>query len=210
MCVCVSYSPAFPICTASLVSFPWSTDFSFLVTLTFFTGLTSSFSSDSAASSLFKGCISRAMPSWVLAVRMEAVKGGSGRFYGEWQKEGSRVRGGEYRQMRTDRIMEKIDGSWKRRKVLDGSKIKFEWIKLMFNWQQNKTQWGCKVQEWLGDEGREAEKTLQNQSEGKLKNDRTSFLRKQKHLWLLIITWWTFGWMQRAAFHRFMITQHSW
>lgn len=65
MLVCIL--PAFPICTASLVSLPCSTDFSFLVTLTFFAGFASSFSSDSAASSLFSGWISRAMPSWVLA-----------------------------------------------------------------------------------------------------------------------------------------------
>ena len=50
--LCARLLPAFPICTASLVSFPWSTDFSFLVTLTFFTCFSSSFSSDSAASSL--------------------------------------------------------------------------------------------------------------------------------------------------------------
>lgn len=64
-----SASPAFPICTASLVSFPCSTDFSFLGTITFLTGLASSFSSVSAASSLLSGWISNAMPSWVLAER---------------------------------------------------------------------------------------------------------------------------------------------
>ncbi|TNN88806.1 hypothetical protein EYF80_001138 [Liparis tanakae] len=74
-------STPLPICTASLVSLPCSTDFSFLVTLTFLTGLASSFSSfssDSAASSLFSGWISRAMPSWVLAGRGGGGRGGGG------------------------------------------------------------------------------------------------------------------------------------
>lgn len=53
------HSPAFPIWTASRVSFPCSTDFSFLGTFTFFF----SFSSFSTPSWLFRGWISKATPS---------------------------------------------------------------------------------------------------------------------------------------------------
>lgn len=59
--VLLSDSPALPICTASLVSLPWRTDFSFFGRLAFF------FSSASAPSSLFRGCISIAAPSCALA-----------------------------------------------------------------------------------------------------------------------------------------------
>lgn len=58
-----SHSPALPICTASLVSLPWSTDFSFLCMLAFF------LSSASPPSALLRGCISMAAaPSCCLAV----------------------------------------------------------------------------------------------------------------------------------------------
>ncbi|TNN49864.1 hypothetical protein EYF80_039906 [Liparis tanakae] len=57
----LSNSPALPICTASLVSLPWRTDFSFFGGPVFF------FSSASPPSSLFSGCISIAAPSCALA-----------------------------------------------------------------------------------------------------------------------------------------------
>lgn len=57
-----AHSPALPICTASLVSLPWSTDFSFLCMLAFF------LSSASPPSALLRGCISMAAaPSCCLA-----------------------------------------------------------------------------------------------------------------------------------------------
>lgn len=67
--VILTDSPAFPICTASLVSFPWRTDFSFFGRLAFF------FSSASAPSSLFRGCISIAAPSWALAAAEKTRQG---------------------------------------------------------------------------------------------------------------------------------------
>lgn len=65
---CPPAIPALPICTASLVSFPWRTDFSFLCILDFFLSL----SSPSPPSALFSGCISMAAaPSCCLADNAE-------------------------------------------------------------------------------------------------------------------------------------------
>lgn len=63
--------PAFPICTASLVSLPCRTDFSFLGTLAFFF----SRSSISPPSALFRGCISMATaPSCFLAAHRRTAQ----------------------------------------------------------------------------------------------------------------------------------------
>lgn len=69
-CYSVSHPviPALPIWTASLVSLPWRTDFSFLCMLDFFLSL----SSPSPPSALFSGCISMAAaPSCCLADNAE-------------------------------------------------------------------------------------------------------------------------------------------
>lgn len=81
----LSYSPAFPICTARRVSLPCSTDFSFLgILLTFF-----SFSSLSIPSWLLRGWISKATPSWVFA-RVDTQMGQVSRqgCRSEWQAGG--------------------------------------------------------------------------------------------------------------------------
>ncbi len=68
--------PPFPIWTANLVSFPCKTDFSFFAKLAFL------FSSPSASSSPFRGCISIAAPSWALATNRKNENWICGEF--EW------------------------------------------------------------------------------------------------------------------------------